>query len=149
MRASREVLLPLLEDDYEAMTKDQIREARKRIRNDDYTDVAFTSTHNPLTRLVDKMSGATALRDEHKKLRDATGSLDDVYNRPSAQRSAARASYDEAVALADAAEKKMRSRRLLGRRVAHGVGLGATLLAANKLRNMYNARNQQSQGKAI
>ena len=39
--------------------------------------------------------------------------------------------------------QKLRKRRLLGRRVAHGVGLGAALLGANKLRNMYNARKQQ------
>ena len=137
-------------------SKEQLREARKQLRATDFSNVSATTTHNPLTRLVDKMSGATGLRDEYRKHRDQA---EDFWEQQKAipwvkdgdneQIKQLKRQWSEQVDLRDAAQEKMRGRRLLGRRVAHGVGLGATLLGANKLRNMYNARKERKKSGAI
>jgi hypothetical protein len=117
-------------------------ESEKDIRKDlaklNFDDLAGTSTHNPLTKVVDTLSGAEGLRDTYKKHKERAANLWDQYLDGNTS-----VPVHEAGKLEEAALHKLRGRRLLGRRVAHGVGFAGALAGANKLRNMYNARKQR------
>jgi hypothetical protein len=101
-----------------------------------------TLTHNPLTKVVDTLSGAEGLRDTYNKHKDHAAHLMGEYN---AKRIDFKQYMKEGSEVAEQAKTKLRGRRLLGRRVAHGVGIGGALLGANKLRNMWNKRKQREE----
>jgi hypothetical protein len=118
------------------------REVLKGLSSEELGDITGTRTHNPLTKIVDKLSGAEDLRDTYKKHRANVKDLQKQYE--GAPFSGASHLHD-AEEVAERALDKLRGRRLLGRRVAHGVGLAGALYGANKLRNMYNARKQREE----
>lgn len=115
------------------------KEVLKGLSQEDLGDITGTRTHNPLTKIVDKLSGAEDLRDTYKKHRANVVDLQRQMNEALLRD----APLHDAEEVSKKALDELRGRRLLGRRVAHGVGLAGALYGANKLRNMWNKRKQQ------
>ena len=141
--------------DERELPRKKLKEAYKLIKKNmtenknDAAEASFTTTHNPLTRVVDNISGA---EDMARKRRQKIKESKELYKMYEEGGEVSPDLLRGSSAAEEAAEEltgKMRKRRLLGRRVAHGVGLGAALLGANKLRNMYNNRNQEKKTAAF